>query len=80
VEKVDEHCFLFGIEDGADVQRLSVWVGGVKGYELDIFRGLEVAGMAFGVRDLFGKPSRFAAKVVDSKTASPCLTHSTLHL
>jgi hypothetical protein len=23
VEKVDEHCFLFGIEGGADAQRLS---------------------------------------------------------
>jgi hypothetical protein len=54
-EKVDEHCFLFRIEGGADAQRLSVRVGGVEGYELDVFRGLEVAGMAFGVRDLFGQ-------------------------
>jgi hypothetical protein len=44
-EKVDEHCFLFGIEGGADAERLSVWIGGVEGYELDVLRGLKVAGM-----------------------------------
>jgi hypothetical protein len=54
-EKVDEHCFLFGIEGGADAQGLSVRVGGIEGYELDIFCGLEVAGMALGVGDLFGQ-------------------------
>jgi hypothetical protein len=30
-EKVDEHCFLFGIEGGANAQRLSVRIGGVEG-------------------------------------------------
>jgi hypothetical protein len=79
MEKVDEHYFLFGIEGGADAQRLSVRAGGVKGYELDIFRGLKVAGIAFGVGISLAKPSRFAAKVADSRTASPCSTHSTSH-
>jgi hypothetical protein len=54
-EKVNEHGFLFGIKGGTDAQRLSVWVGGVEGYELDIFRELEVAGVVFRVGDLFGQ-------------------------
>jgi hypothetical protein len=78
-EKVDEHCFLFGIEGGADAQRLSVWVGGIEGYELVVFHGLEVADMALGSRISLAKPSRFAAKVANSRTTSPCSTHSTSH-
>jgi hypothetical protein len=78
-EKVDEHYFLFGIKGGADSQRPPVRVGGVEGYELDVFRRLEIAGMAFGVGDLFGQTVKSAAKVADSKMASLCLTHSTSH-
>jgi hypothetical protein len=54
-EKIDEHYFLFGIKGGADAQRLSFWVGGVEGYELDVFCGLEVASVALVVGDLIGQ-------------------------
>jgi hypothetical protein len=54
-ENVDEHGFLFGIEGGANLQRPPVQTGRVERYELDVFRGFEVAGMAFGVRDLLGQ-------------------------
>jgi hypothetical protein len=33
----------------------SLWVGGVEGHELDIFCGLEAAGVALGVEDLVGQ-------------------------
>jgi hypothetical protein len=79
MEKVNEHCFLFGIEGGADAQRLSLWVDGIKGYELDVFCGLEVAAVALGSGVSLAKPSRFTAKVADSKMASPCSTHSMSH-
>jgi hypothetical protein len=55
VEKVDEHCFLFRIKGGADFQRPSVRASGVEGYELDVFRRLKIAGMAFRVGDLLGQ-------------------------
>jgi hypothetical protein len=55
MEKVNEHCFLFGIEGGIDFQCPFVQVSGVEGYELDVFRGLKVTGMAFEVGDLFGQ-------------------------
>jgi hypothetical protein len=55
MEKFDEHCFLFGIEGGANLQRPSVRVGEVEGYELDVFRGFKIVGMAFGVGDLLGQ-------------------------
>jgi hypothetical protein len=54
-EKVNEHCFLFGIEGGADAQRLSLWVSGIEGYKLDVFRRLKAIGVALGVRDLVGQ-------------------------
>jgi hypothetical protein len=78
-EKVNEHCFLFEIVGGADAQCLSLWVGGIEGYELDVFCGLKVAGVALGSGVSLAKPSRFATKVADSKMASPCLTHSMSH-
>jgi hypothetical protein len=77
-EKVNEHCFLFGIEGGTDAQCLSIRVSGIEGYEFDVFRGLEVA-WRLGSGISFTKLSRFAAKVADSRTASPCSTHSTSH-
>jgi hypothetical protein len=54
-EKVDEHDFLFGIEGGTDFQRPPIRSSGVEVYELDVFCGLKIASMVFGVRDLFGQ-------------------------
>jgi hypothetical protein len=48
-EKVDEHCFLFGVELGADPDLLGGVVAGVERDELNRLRWLEVAGMALHV-------------------------------
>jgi hypothetical protein len=48
-EKVDEHCFLFGVELGADPDLLGGVVAGVEGDGFDRLRWLEVAGMALHV-------------------------------
>jgi hypothetical protein len=45
VEKVDEHCFLFGVELGADPDFLAAVVAGVEGDGLDRLGRLEVAGV-----------------------------------
>jgi hypothetical protein len=54
-EKVDEHCFLFRVELGADPDFLA---GVVVGVERDGFNRLgwfEVAGMVLRIRRLFGE-------------------------
>jgi hypothetical protein len=54
-EKVNEHCFLFGVELGADPDLLA---GIVVGVERDRFNRLgwfEVAGVALCIRRLFGE-------------------------
>jgi hypothetical protein len=51
-EKVDEHCFLFGFELGADPQHLLVGAIGIKGDGLRGFGPLEVAGVLLGVGNL----------------------------
>ena len=48
-EKVDEHCFLFGIEPGADPDLLGGVAAGVEGDGLNHLRGLEGAGMTLYV-------------------------------
>jgi hypothetical protein len=58
VEKVDEHCFLFGIELGADLDLLGGVVAGVERDGLNRLRWLEVAGMALHVRRLLGEALR----------------------
>jgi hypothetical protein len=54
-EKVDEHCFLFGIELGADPDLLGGIVAGVEGDGLNCLRWLEVAGMMLHVWHLLGE-------------------------
>jgi hypothetical protein len=48
-EKVDEHCFLFGIELGADLDLLGGVAAGVEGDGFNRLRWLEVAGVALHV-------------------------------
>jgi hypothetical protein len=48
-EKVDEHCFLFGVEIGADPDSLGGVVAGVERDGLNRLRRLEVAGIALHV-------------------------------
>jgi hypothetical protein len=48
-EKVDEHCFLFGIEPGADPDLLGGVAAGVEGDGLNRLHWLNVVGMTFHV-------------------------------
>jgi hypothetical protein len=54
-EKVDEHCFLFGVELGADPDLLAGVVAGVERDELSRLCWLEVAGVALRIRHLLGE-------------------------
>jgi hypothetical protein len=55
VEKVDEHCFLFGVELGADPDLLGGVVAGVERDGLNRLCWLEVAGVALRIWRLLGK-------------------------
>jgi hypothetical protein len=48
-EEVDEHCFLFGTELGADPDLLGGVAAGVEGDGLNRLRWLEVAGVALHI-------------------------------
>jgi hypothetical protein len=54
-EKVDEHCFLFGVKLGADPDLLAGVVAGVEGDGLNRLRWLEVVGVALRIRHLPGE-------------------------
>jgi hypothetical protein len=49
VEKVDKHCFLFGVELGADPNLLAGVVAGVERDGLNRLGWLEVAGVALRI-------------------------------
>jgi hypothetical protein len=53
VEKVNEHCFLFGIQGGANAHDLAVRAARVEGDLLDSLDGFKGAGGPLGVRCLF---------------------------
>jgi hypothetical protein len=54
-EKVDEHCFLFGVELGADPDFFAGVVAGAERDRLNCLDWLEVAGMPLRVGRLFGE-------------------------
>jgi hypothetical protein len=54
-EKVDEHCFLFGVELGADPDLLAGVVARVEGDGLNRLSRFEVAGVALHIRHLLGE-------------------------
>jgi hypothetical protein len=54
-EKVDEHCFLFGVELGADPDLLVGVVVGVERDRLNRLSWFEVASVALRVRRLLGE-------------------------
>jgi hypothetical protein len=55
VEKVDEHCFLFGVELGADPDLPGGVVAGVERDVLNRLCWLEVAGVALHILHLLGE-------------------------
>jgi hypothetical protein len=54
-EKLDEHCFLFGVELGADPDLLAGVVAGVKRDGFNRLDRFEVVGVALHIRRLFGE-------------------------
>jgi hypothetical protein len=54
-EKVDEHCFLFGVELGADPDLLVGVIAGVERDELNHLRWLEVVGVSLRIWRLLGE-------------------------
>jgi hypothetical protein len=54
-EKVDKHCFLFGVELKADPDVLAGVVAGVEGDRFDRLGQFEVAGTALRIRRLLGE-------------------------
>jgi hypothetical protein len=54
-EEVDEHCFLFGVELGADPDLLGGVVAGVERDRLNRLSWLEVAGVALRIWRLLGE-------------------------
>jgi hypothetical protein len=54
-EKVDEHCFLFGVELGADPDLLGGVVAGVERGKLNRLCWLEVTGVALRIWHLLGE-------------------------
>jgi hypothetical protein len=54
-EKVNEHCFLFGVELGADPDFFAGVVAGVERDGLNRLGWFEVAGVALRIRRLFGE-------------------------
>jgi hypothetical protein len=54
-EKVDDHCFLFGVELGADLDLLGGVVAGVERDELNRLCWLEFAGVALRIWHLLGE-------------------------
>jgi hypothetical protein len=55
VEKVDEHCFLFGVMLGADLDLLVGVVAGVERDGLNRLSWFKVAGVALRIRHLLGE-------------------------
>jgi hypothetical protein len=54
-EKVDEHCFLFGVKLEANLDLLAGVVAGVEGDGLNRLSRFEVAGVALHIRHLLGE-------------------------
>jgi hypothetical protein len=55
VEEVDEHCFLFGVELGANPDLLASVVAGVERDGFNRLGRFEVAGVALRIRHLLGE-------------------------
>jgi hypothetical protein len=78
-EKVDEHCFLFGVELGADPDLLGGVVAGVERDRLNRLCWLEVAGVALHIWRLPGEVHQVGDEGLGFARASAYSTHSTLH-
>jgi hypothetical protein len=78
-EEVDEHCFLFGVELGADPDVLAGVVAGVEGTVLTASVGSKLPAWRFASGASLERQSRSAMRASDSAMASAYSTHSTSH-
>jgi hypothetical protein len=78
-EKVDEHCFLSGIELGADPDLLGGVAAGVERDGFNRLYRLKVAGVALHVWRLLREALQVGDEGPDSARASAYSTHSTSH-
>jgi hypothetical protein len=79
VEKVDEHCFLFGVELGADPDLLAGIIAGVEGDRLNRLSRSMLPAWRFASGTSLERHSRSAMRASDSARASAYSTHSTSH-
>jgi hypothetical protein len=79
LEKVDEHCFLFGVDLGADPDFFVGAIAGVERDRLNCLGWLEVAGMPLRVGTSLERLSRSAMRASDSTRALAYSTHSMSH-
>jgi hypothetical protein len=78
-EKVNEHCFLFGVELGADPDLLGGVVAGSRGIDLTVSAGSKLPAWRFTSGASLERLSRSAMRASDSARASAYSTHSTSH-
>jgi hypothetical protein len=78
-EKVDEHCFLFGVELGADPDLLAGVIPGVERDGLNRLGRFEVTGVALRIGTSLERHSRLAMRASDSARASAYSMHSMSH-
>ena len=69
-EKVDEHCFLFGVKLGADPDLLAGVVAGVEGADLTASAGSKLPAWRFTSGTSLERHSRSAMRASDSARAS----------
>jgi hypothetical protein len=79
VEKVDEHCFLFGVELGADPDLLGGVVAGVERNGLNRSAGSKLPTWRFASGTSLERLSRSVMRASNSTRASAYYTHSTSH-
>jgi hypothetical protein len=79
VEKVDKHCFLFGLELRANPHHLLAGAARVEGDGLCGFGRLKVAGVLLGSGTSLEKFSKSVMSASELTTASAYSTHSTSH-
>ena len=70
-EKVDEHCFLFGVELGTDPDLLGGVVAGVEKDGFNRLCWLEVAGVALRIWHFPGEALQVGDELLSDIIASP---------
>jgi hypothetical protein len=78
-EKLDEHCFLFGVELGADPDLPTGVVARVERDGLNHLSWFEVVGVALRIGHLLGEATQVGDEGLGLSEGSAYSTHSMLH-